>query len=430
MPHRPLSAWIGAAELSADGTARLRYPPEVNHGDERADARILPEFADGWQRRAITLDAGFPALGLARPVPGPGAGEAVIELDNYARPVRVSQAAAEVISRAEDAWPDGPLSGADLAVLAGEDKTVGYLLADRLAAEGNPPPELFHVLPWGLVDELAGQVTAVLGGAAPPAAVVELGHWFGPAGSRFTAALEQLDEGLRDADPALSRVAATALCSRLLAIDPARLPEPTRLVLAGLAGRLNEADPYLAFTARRAAARLRPGAGLAGATPIRLRTRLTPAADSATGVRTLSQDEAREPFTVRLLVTAAGRAEITVSTPLPEGAERGVLDAYGVMLVPVRVTGEGDSTRYLIPLRAADDRLSGRLDLPLPAGRFVEADLDGPPVGAAEAAFLNPGEVQRSIRAVRTRSGRAPWRQLAGLLPETSPLRTVITRET
>ena len=425
MPHRPLSAWIGVAELSADGTARLRYPPEVNHGDERADARILPEFADGWQRRAITLDAGSPALGLARP----GSGEAVIELDNYARPVRVSQAAAAIISRAEDAWPDGPLSRADLAVLTGEDKAVGYLLADRLAAEGNPAPELFHVLPWGLVDELAGQVTAMLDGAAPPAAVIELGHWFGPAGSRFTAALEQLDEGLRDADPALSRVAATALCSRLLAIDPVRLPEPTRLALAGLAGRLNAADPYLTFTARRAAARLLPGASPAAASPIRLRTWLTPAADSATGVRTLSQDEAREPFTVRLLVTAAGRAEITVSTPLPEGTERGVLDAYGVILVPVRVTGEGGSTRYLIALRAADDRLSGRLDLPLPAGRFVEADLDGPPVGAAEAAFLSPDEVQRSIRAVRTRSGRAPWRRLAELLPATSPLRALITRE-
>jgi hypothetical protein len=99
------------------------------------------------------------------------------------------------------------------------------------------------------------------------------------------------------------------------------------------------------------------------------------------------------------------------------------------MLVPVRVTGEGGSTRYLIPLRSSDGLLSGRLDLPVPAGRFVEADTDGPPIGAAEAAFLSLAEVQRSIRGVRTRSGRTPWRQLAELLPEASPLRAVITRE-
>jgi hypothetical protein len=132
---------------------------------------------------------------------------------------------------------------------------------------------------------------------------------------------------------------------------------------------------------------------------------------------------------VRLLVTETGRAGISVSAPLSESLERLVRDSYGVMLVPVTVTGEGGSTRYLIPLSSSDGHLSGRLDLPVPAGRFVEADTDGPPVGAAEAAFLSPAEVRRSIRALRTRSGRAPWRQLADLLPEGSPLRAVITRE-
>jgi hypothetical protein len=425
MAHRPLSAWIGSAELSASGTARWDYPPAVNYGDERADARALPEFADGWQRRAIALDVGYPALGLVRP----GSGEVVIELDNYARPVPASAAAAGVISRAEDSWPDGALSSADLAVLAREDKTVGYLLADRLAAEGDPPAELFHVLPWELVDQLAERVASMLDGAPPAQEVIELGHWFGPAGSRFTAALEQLDEGLRGRDPAVARVGATALCARLLVVDPARLPEPTRLALAGLAGRLAQADPFVAFTARRAAARLRPGDAAPGASAIRLGTRLPAAANSVTGVRTESLDAAREPFTVRLLVTATGRADISVSAPMSESLERLVHDSYGVMLVPVRVTGEGGSTRYLIPLRSSDGLLSGRLDLPVPAGRFVEADTDGPPIGAAEAAFLSLAEVQRSIRGVRTRSGRTPWRQLAELLPEASPLRAVITRE-
>jgi hypothetical protein len=99
------------------------------------------------------------------------------------------------------------------------------------------------------------------------------------------------------------------------------------------------------------------------------------------------------------------------------------------MLLPVRVTGEDGSTRYLIPLRHSDGRLSGRLDLPVPAGRFVETDVSGPPIGVAEAAFLSAAEVRRSIRGLRTRRGRALWTQLAMLLPRAHPLRAVIAAE-
>jgi PAS domain-containing protein len=422
MAHRPLSAWIAPVELS-DGTARWVPPVDVNFGDERADARAMPEFDAGWHRQAVALDAGYLALGLV----ADGSGEAVVELDNYARPVRVSRAAAQIIGRAEDSWPDGVLADADLAALAQEDKPVRYLLADRLAAEGDPPAALFHILPWELVDDLTSQVSAVLDGATPPPAKTELRHWFAPAGSRFSAALEQLDEGLRVLDPQLTRVAATALCSRLLEVQPERLPEPTRLALARLAESLARAIPFLAFTARRAAATLAeqetPMLG------IRLSTQLAPAADNDPDVRTESLDADREPFTVQLVVTATGRAEIAVSAPLLADSERQLADSYGVMLLPVRVTSEDGSTRYLLPLQADGGRLSGLLDLPVPAGPFVEADTDGPPIGVTEAAFLDPDEVQRSIRGVRTRSGRAPWVQLAARLPAAHPLRAVI-RET
>jgi hypothetical protein len=425
MAHRPLSAWVAAVELSAAGAARWAGPGDVNYGDERADARALPEFDNGWQRRAVPLDAGYLALGLV----SDGSGAAVIELDNRARPVRVSEAAARIISRVEDDWPDAAVPDSDLAVLAREETTVGYLLADRLAAEGNPPPELFHVLPWELADRLVRQVTDMLDGATPGQPVIHLGHWFSPVGSRFTAALEQLDEGLRGQDPGLTRVAATALCSRLLGVDPARLPEPTRTALAALAGRLAEADPFLQFTARRVAARLAPSGEPLDATAIRL-GRLPAAADTSAGVRTESRSATREPFTVRLVVTATGRAEITVTALLPQEPERRIDGPYGVLLLPVRVTGERGSTRYLVPLNSAGGRLSGQLNLPLPAGRFVETDVDGPPVGVAEAAFLSPEEVARSIRAVRSRSNRAQWTQVAALLPEGHPLRPLIDRET
>jgi hypothetical protein len=427
MSHRPLSAWITTVPLSADGIARWQPQCDINYGDERTDARALPGFDDGWQRRAITLDIGYPALGLTRN----GSGEAVLELDNFARPVQASEGAARIISVVEDTWPDVTVPQADLAVLAGEEVPVRYLLVDRLAAEGDPPPALFHVLPWELVDQLAEQVNAMLSGAAPVQVVV-LGHWFTPVGSRFTAALEQLDEGLRDQDAALLRVASTALCSRLLEVDPARLPMSTRMALARIADSLRHTNPFLTYAASKVIGRLTldEDEDEEQVGQLRLGTRLPAAADTATEIRTESREAYREPFTVRLIVTATGRTQIAVSAALPESLVQQVSDSYAVMLVPIRVTGAAGSTRYLLPLRYSDGRLSGRLDLPVPAGRFVEADIDGPPIGAAEAGFLDAAEVERSIRALRTRSGRALWAQIAEFLPQIHPLRTVIGRET
>jgi hypothetical protein len=428
MSHRPFSTWVVPVRLSVGDSARWEPPQDVNYGDERADARALPAFAAGWHRRAIALDIGYRSLGLVREAPD----EAVIEVDDLVRPVRVTDRGAQLISRMEDDWPDAPVSADDLAVLADEEVEVRYLVVARLAAEGHPPPALFHILPWDLVDRLADQVTAMLRGVAP-LQVIALRHWFTPVGSRFTAALEQLDEGLREQDAAIIRIAATALCGRLLEVDPSRLPPSTRQALAGLVTALRPADGFLAFTAARAAARLtRDGdAGKAAREPrvLRLGTRLPSAADSEEEIRTQSRDALREPFTVRLTVTATGRAEITVSARLPEDQLPWVTRAYGLILVPVKVAAADGSTRYLLPLGYSDGEVSGRLNLAVPPGDFVEADLDGPPIGAAEASLLNVTEVERSIRALRTRSAREMWSQLATLLPRAHPLRAVIARE-
>ena len=428
MSHRPLSTWVVPVRLSVGDSARWEPPRDVNYGDERADARALPAFAAGWHRRAIALDIGYRSLGLVREAPD----EAVIEVDDLARPVRVTDRGAQVISRMEDDWPDASVSADDLAVLAGEEVEVRYLVVARLAAEGHPPPALFHILPWDLVNRLADQVTAMLSGAAP-LQVIALRHWFTPVGSRFTAALEQLDEGLREQDPAIIRIAATALCGRLLEVDTSRLPRSTRQALAGLVTALRPVDGFLAFTAARAAGWLtRDGNAVKAAREprvLRLGTRLPSAADTEEEIRTQSRDAVREPFTVRLTVTATGRAEITVSARLPEDQLPWVTRAYGVILVPVRVAAADGSTRYLLPLGYSDGEVSGRLNLAVPPGDFVEADLDGPPIGAAEASLLNVTEVERSIRALRTRSAREMWSQLATLLPRAHPLRAVIARE-
>jgi len=424
MPHQPLSRWVVPVRLSAGDITRWEPPGDVNYGDERADARTLPSFAAGWHRRAIALDIGYSSLGLVRDA----AGEAVIEADNLALPVRVTERGAGVISDMEDHWPDGPFSADDLAALADEEVEVRHLVVARLAVEGHPPPALFRLLPWDLVDRLADQVTAMLSGAAP-GQVIALRHWFVPVGSRFTAALEQLDEGLRGQNPAIMRVAATALCARLLQVDASRLPTPTRQALARLVTALRSVNGFLEFTAARAARRL-TGDGDAGEPqPLHVGTRFPSAADTQEEIRTQSRDMLREPFTLRLTVSGTGRAAITVSARLPDNRLPWVTGAYGVMLVPVRVTAAASSTRYLLPLGYSDGEVAGRLNLAVPLGDFVEADLDGPPIGAVEASLLNVTEVERSIRALRTRSGRELWRQLAALLPQAHPLRAVIDRE-
>lgn len=423
MPHRPLSTWVTAVPLTGAGTARWE-PGEVNFGDERSDARTLPEFNSGWDRRAVALDLGYSALGLVR------AASAVVELDSLAMPVRVSGNGADVIARIEDQWPAAPVSAAAAGVLAAEGIAVRHLLLARLAAEGQPAPALFHILPWDLVERLAEDVTAMAGGAEPQP-VIELGHWFTSAGSRFTAALEQLDEGLRSGDAVMARVAATALCDRLRTVDAARLPAATRRALARLVTTLPERDRFLRFAAMQAAQRLEDDStSNAQLTPVRLDTLLPAAADSTTGIRTESRQAQREPFTLRLTVMATGRVQISIQAPVTPDPSAWLAKAYGVMLQPVTIADAAGTARYLIPLRYSEGEVSGRISIAVPRGRFVEADIDGPPIGAAEARHLSATEAERSIRGLRTRAARMPWVQLAALLPPAHPLRALIEKET
>lgn len=433
MAHRPLSKWITAVELTEDGVAQWSPLADVNYGDEQVNARALPRFSDGWRRQAIPLNVGYLALGLVHD----GSGEAVIEVDDHARPVRVSEAAARVIGRLEDSWPDVPRPVPGLAVFEGEGEAVRYLLAERLAAAfrppQDPPAELFHILPWKLVDRLTEQVAWALDGIAPPPDVIELRHWFNPADAKFTAALEQLDEGLRDReqDPALARVAATALCSLLLEAVPERLPELTRAALAQLTERLAQEYPLLAFTARRARQLLLEGE----AEPVEaLRQELrssssSAAADTGTEAQRKSIVVVREPFTVRLAVPAGDEGEVAVevSAPLSPDPQDGLIKPYGVVLFPVKITDEVGTTRYVIALRSVDNSLSGGLELPLPSGDFVEADIDGPPFGVSEVVALSLDEVRHSIRPLQTWSDLEPWNQVAESLSETDPLRALIT---
>jgi len=230
--HRPLSAWV-ARPTQIPG----RLGP-VNDGDDRADARHLPYFAQGWLRLMVDWD-GEHALGLGLA----DGGSIVVELDDYGTPIICSPEAIELIKRVELTWPivDGALL-ADFPLLGREQLPLRYWLLERLDAEGEPPDKAFAVLPWDLLDRAADAVGVALEPAGTIGELVEIRHWLTPAVRGLTGPLEQLDHGLRTADPQIARSGATALLTNLRDLPLSRIPEHSRERLGELVARLGRAD--------------------------------------------------------------------------------------------------------------------------------------------------------------------------------------------
>lgn len=417
MAHRPLSMWVTAVPLSPDGAAAWADVGDINFGAERSDARQLPVFATGWQRLDVPLD-GDRVLGLVR------GDEAVLELDELARPIPVTPEGAAALAAMESRGIHGPPREEEVRALQDERVAVRHLLASRLAEEDEPFPGLFHLLPWHLVDDLVLSAWRMLNGE-PPGRVIELENWFVAVGSRFSAALEQLDEGLRDPDDEVARVGATALCARLLPLDPARIPERTRVLLADLLGGWRERDPFIADAARRAGGHLLfPGAG-SGPGPLRQR-QLPAAAADGPAVRRASVEQVRPPFTIVHTMQSTHKAMISVEARVDRAARRWLETAYGVLFAVIAVTTADEESRYLLPLQPRFSRLEGLIEVPYPRIGAVEVDMDGPPIGVAEAGDASPDEVRRSIRALPNARSRTVWRQFAERLRPGHPLRGVV----
>ncbi|MEQ4723604.1 hypothetical protein [Nonomuraea sp. B19D2] len=138
---------------------------------------------------------------------------------------------------------------------------------------------------------------------------------------------------------------------------------------------------------------------------------------------------ARGPFTFRLRIADFGLLQVSVSAEAQPEELAFIERTYGVMILPLRIASAAESTTYLVALEVDGHDLHGHAEVPVPPGHFVEADTDGPPIGAAEAGSLDPALVTRSIRTVHTRSGLRPWLALAGLLVAGSPVKEVIEAE-
>ncbi len=413
--HRPLSDWV------------VRVGPEpssstspINDGDERADARSLPLFAEGWVRRAVVAGPDHaPVLALRHP----GSALTYVELDDHGTPLLIGEAGAELIDRIEASWPHPEFGPADLVAVAALSREIRYLLLHRLNQESAPPPEVFHCLPWEPVTELASAVVGLLDGAEPPALSAEaldLGHWVTPAAVGVTGPLEQLYEGLTDADQVLAARGGTALCTGLSAADLARFPAPVTAALAEVLRRLASVNPFLRHAATLTADRLTGVATVGFVTA--LDSDLPKAAagtDDRTVVRRLGDDG---PLTVRAEVTAGGRLRVTVELAVQATAEREwILNAYGGAFAPVVVSTTGRSLRYWVALEARRRWLSGTLDVPAPRGRF-EVGTEEAVTGVWGLSGISPDELLLSLTGAN-RAGLQVWRAAVERTPTGHPLR-------
>lgn len=248
--YRPLSAWV--ARL-ADDSGRLG---PINDGDDRADARSLSFFAQGWSRLAVPWN-GHTVLGLRRNSDA----LTVVELDDYGTPIAVGPQAASVIERIEAGWPS--VAGEDVLRLGSESLALRYWLLERLDAEGEPPDSAFAILPWDLLDRAADAVSAAFETPGEIGELVEMRHWLTPAVRGLTGPLEQLDYGLRDSQSEVAGSAATGLLANLRDLPLSRIPETSRRRIAVLVEHLQSAYPEHRTLARTVIERLTGDSGTA-----------------------------------------------------------------------------------------------------------------------------------------------------------------------
>lgn len=357
--HRPLSEWVAEVGLDPeDGTASWDPWAEPNLGDRNADARGEPRFRAGWRRVRIPLEwsgTRVGVLGLARPEPEAGAPEAVVELTDAGVPLPVGEAAVAVVERLEDAWPDVRPEQRDLQILAGESPALRWALLERLSREGDPAAELFHILPWELVERLAADLVAAVeaGGGASGGLLM---HWFSPTGSMFGAAMDEMNLWLRDHGPSgLAEHGGAALCEELARADLARFPGGARRALAALTERLGALDPALRQAAQAAADRLSLAGPAAGGTDAKAVEAVT---DWLRGLPPAGPGE-----------HSAERGRVHVHLAVTAGESGGdialeVTPHVGAVPVLVRAEDDEDAVIYLGLL--TDGRMSLHVDFPPP----------------------------------------------------------------
>ncbi|MFF9391132.1 hypothetical protein [Streptomyces griseoluteus] len=427
VPHRPLARWVARLGAGPRESGGHRVTGLVNDGAERTDARSLPLFQDpAWRRVCLTARRGgapaVPALALHHP----GRGTAYVELDDYGRPLRASTAGTELVARIEARWDIPPSEPDVVRVLSGESLDLRHVLLHRLADESEPPPVLFHSLPWAGLEAVVDNVLSMLdtaGSVERPA--FELRHWFTPAVTRLAGPLAVLERGMREGrEPIVLRREAAALLTGLLAARPERIPGATTRRLALLAERLGAQDRLLRHTARVITVRLRPDQSDRRLASPSLALRMDPVLPAAarttgSGYRTTVRDES---FELRADHTPGGRVRVMLTVHAPPGTDEGAWTTSPDGLVaPLTIrSAETGTARLWIALREKENSLLGVLEL---FSRPSRLDLvaDEPAVPFAALRNVPAAGLVPSLRASSAATLRL-WDRAAVALPAGHPV--------
>lgn len=408
--HRPLSAWIAHVSPNT-GEVGL-----VNDGDDRADAREMDYFAQGWHRAAVPWGEDLYALGLVR-----GDDTTVVELDDFGAPIVASTSAAAIVDQVERRWPVVDGTTAEMIThLDLEALPLRYWLLERLSVEGEPPDEVFSILPWDMLDRAAEAAGAGLDPGGRVGDLVEIRHWLTPAVRGLTGPLEQLDYGLRTGNPDIARLGATALLTSMLNVPVSRIPERSRVRLSRLAAALGRIDPLYRHTSRIAVALL------TDQSPVpRLRTELHSSFEAAAATENRREHIeilGDKPHQVRLVETRAGRLRLTARVPKPPTLTGPLAERVGAFL-PVRLARRdgGQELRLWIALSAEADHLVGAVTVTLSRGRS-ELDADDAPIGAQDLSSTDANLLLASLQA-STATTAQRWLDISRGLPHDHPVR-------
>ena len=411
--HRPLSAWVSRLENET-------LTP-VNDGDDRVDARTIEYFSRGWDRTAVQWGYGQ-VLSLTA-----DDGTVVVELDDYGRPIPVTGSLLNLVREIEQDWPsvDPKLLDHLISRLPTAALSLRYWLLERLAVEGDPPDDVFAVLPWYLLDRAVASVLATLGTPDQPGELVEIRHWLTPAVRGLTGPLEQLDHGLRTGDGMIARLGAEGLLDNLRHIPLSRVPARYVAGLVPLVARLGEVDPLYRHASRVVRARLTEDERSVRNMRVTVNSALDAAANHE-DVREHTEAIEDDAFRVRVDETQAGwvRVLVEVAKPREDGPFTHHTGVFVRLLVVPRDTPA--EQRYWVALYPEGDGLVGALTFALPHG-WSEIDCDSAPVGVDELASVAPEELLPSLHAGIPPSTRR-WLDIADDLPPNHSARIAADR--
>lgn len=417
---RPLSEWVATVPTGA-GTVVLAGLLVPNDGDERVDARTLTRFREGWIRTVVPVVMAdgrrLQALGLVRG----SENERVIELDDFGVPVEASPSLAADVARLEAGqFDEGPWAG----LLENASDHLRFTLVDRVSQETSAPPaELFHLLPWYLVNELAEAVLAVLRGASP-LAVCPLRHYFVAMGSLFSAALEQLHYGLVHDDPVATGEGALSLFERLGELDVSRVPDTTRSILASLVSAVSESSIFLRRTAAAALGRLLGDETMDEREGVRLAVRQLLPAAAAEAERTNVVAVDTRAITATVGVDKGGIATVAVemsSSMLAAAIADELIRRGGTQFIEVLVESASSLQSYWLAVWPRRGRLAATLRVLAPADRFevIVTERTGDLLKMASL----PPELLLPSWSAADRAGAHAWSAALARLHSDHPLR-------